>query len=286
MSVTIFQTADAHRYRRMLEATSRTVIEFCRRHGHNYESYIGIKRGYHPWQATYNRIIQYRELADRDFTGWAMYLDADAYIWDLDFDFSGYLADKQDRAGVLVPSGASPDLWNVNAGVTLVNLGHPRGRELLDAWYQRFAALSDDFLRDADSWPDVDNDQHMLACILQESPELCAAFHFESPDLINSMHARFVRQQLRAYMPSLEERTSSIELLVDRIMGPREGERAEEKVAPAIVAALYRSLFHRDPDPEGLRSYSDHICVLGIEWGTASLLGILLGSSEFIHRPR
>lgn len=91
MGIVFVQTADPIRYRIFLEITSQTVREYCARHGFGYESFLGIARGYHPWQATYNRIPILRRWADSGFSGWICYLDADAYIADLAFDLRAYL---------------------------------------------------------------------------------------------------------------------------------------------------------------------------------------------------
>ncbi len=105
--ILFIQTADPFRYRRMLAITAESVASYCRRHGHSYESFVGLKRGRWPWQAAYNRIVQLREIADRGFSGWVVHVDADAWIDDAAFDLRGYLADKRDIAVVMAPAGDS-----------------------------------------------------------------------------------------------------------------------------------------------------------------------------------
>ncbi|WP_019832301.1 class I SAM-dependent methyltransferase [Sphingomonas sp. PR090111-T3T-6A] len=208
--VLFLQTADAFRYAPMLAVTSITVTEYCRRHGFAYESFVGLKRGAWNWQATYNRIAQYKELLDRGFTGWAIYLDADAYIQDLDFDLPRYLADKGDRGAIFATSGVTGEHWDVNAGVAFINLGHEQGRQLVESWWQSFAQLSDERLEEAREWLDAGNDQDLLHQILRHDREVAGATLVESMDFINSMHARFIRQHLRAQADNFETRLRNI----------------------------------------------------------------------------
>ena len=85
------QTADSREYRAMLEMTAKVNLAYCAAQGMTYESYLGIKRGVAPWQATYNRIFMLNELLDRGFRGWAIFVDADAFVADFSFDLRGYL---------------------------------------------------------------------------------------------------------------------------------------------------------------------------------------------------
>lgn len=208
--VLFLQTADAFRYAPMLAVTSVTVTEYCRRHGFAYESFVGLKRGTWNWQATYNRIAQYKELLDRGFTGWAIYLDADAYIHDLDFDLPRYLADKSDRGAIFATSGVTGEHWDVNAGVALINLGHEQGRRLVESWWNAFSRISDERLRDAREWLEADNDQDLLHQILRHDQAIGDATLVEPMTFINSMHARFIRQHLRAQADNFDTRFRNI----------------------------------------------------------------------------
>lgn len=69
MDVTFVQTADPVFYYAMLHETSRTVRAFCATNGLKYESYVGVKRGFMPWNATYNRVYMLKEMVDRGYTG-------------------------------------------------------------------------------------------------------------------------------------------------------------------------------------------------------------------------
>lgn len=229
--ILVLQTADADRYAPMLAATAPNVREYCRRHGLGYESFVGVKRGFHPWQATFNRIPMLAELIERRFTGWALYLDADAWIQDLDFDLAAYLADKGDRAAIFATSGVTGEHWDVNAGVALINLGHPLGRALVEAWAAAFAGHSDEDLRQGAEWFGAGNDQDLLHKILQRESDIAAAVLVEPMAFMNGPHARFIRQQLRTLSPTLEERIDDIAKAVADVF------RGDGKVMPARSSA-------------------------------------------------
>lgn len=208
--VLFLQTADADRYAPMLAITATNVREYCRRHGHGYESFLGVKRGFHPWQATFNRIPMLADLVARGFTGWAVYLDADAYIQDLDFDLTAYLADKQDRAAIFATSGVTGEHWDVNAGVALINLGHPVGRALVERWAAAFAGHDDDLLRASEEWMGAGNDQDLLHKILERDADISDAVLVEPMSFLNGPHASFIRQHLRTLAPTFEARLDDL----------------------------------------------------------------------------
>jgi len=218
--ILLLQTSDADRYAPMLAVTATNVREYCRRHGYGYESFVGIKRGVHPWQATFNRIPMFVELVERGFTGWAVYLDADAYIQDLDFDLAAYLADKGDRAAIFATSGVTGEHWDVNAGVALINLGHPLGRALVERWAKGFDAHDDARLRAASEWMDEGNDQDLLHGILRESGPIADAVLIEPMSFLNGPDSSFIRQHLRASAATLQERMDGLATAVAATLRP------------------------------------------------------------------
>ncbi len=220
MNVTVLQTCDNSEYLPMLEATSRTVREFCRRRGLVYECFVGIKRGLWSWHSVYNRIYMIKELLDKDYKGWLLYIDADAYIHDLDFPVVDYLASHGNSAGIFVRVSGSAPYWDVNNGVFFLNTAHPLARSLVEKWicghedvFHRKEFLKNEF-------PDMDlriDDQGILNEILIANPDWQSALHYESLSLVNSMRASFVRHHLRARTPNLEQRIRSIQREVDEI---------------------------------------------------------------------
>ncbi len=208
----IFQTCDHERYVPILQATSQTVLEYVRRWHCDYETFIGIKKGAHPWHATFNRIHKFGELIRSGFRGWVAYLDADAYFASFDFDLSGWL--DRNRHFALIAAHAdekSKQYWSINAGVFFLNLGHPVAREMISQWADYYQALYDeqDYVN-APRWDMVVNDQTSLHSILKnpkyEPYVLIEGIH----EIINSGGAKVIRQILR------EDHTSNDDLNFDR----------------------------------------------------------------------
>ncbi len=210
-AIILLQTCDPFDYFNLLVASSRANRAFCGRHGVAYAGFVGLKRGFHPWHAVFNRILLLREYVEQGFGGWVLYLDADAVIADLDWDVRSYLRAKADFAAVLVPAGENVPDWEVNDGVAFFNLGHPAARAIIAAWNEAFARIDDSALRAAGRWDLVRNDQDMLQDILRADAALRAAVFLESPRAINSREAAFIRQVLRAQEPDMEARRRAIE---------------------------------------------------------------------------
>lgn len=279
MDIVFLQTADPFRYKRMLDATARTVTEYCRRHGFGYESYVGIKRGYFPWHATFNRMFQFRELLDRGFTGWAIYLDADAYIHDLEFDLVAYLGARPACAGIMTTIQGAPYPWCINAGVLLLNLSEPKGREIAVRWLDRYLQIDEGELRRMEIWDDGNSDQSMLFELLQQDPTLRTALHYDDGSVVNSHDARFIRQLLRSLSPDLEQRTVTLETHVDAILG------RSADLSATMVTALYRAILEREPDEGGLAAYARYVRDAGPENGVRFVAAEMLASKEYRMRP-
>lgn len=269
----------------MLDATSQTAIEFCRQHGYAYESYVGVKRGFHPWQAAFNRIFQLQDLLQRRPSGWALYMDADAFIYDLAFDLSAYLSDKVDKLAVMATIPGATQPWHINSGVLMLNLGHPLAGKLVGEWMKLFMAYSEEWLRTQTSMdPTRDNDQIMLFNILDTDIDLRAEIHFESGSLMNLPDSSFIRQYLTAFTPGLAERTLIIEGMVEAILGKMNSESLAGQLALPILNALYRATLGRNADPAGRATYVPVIQELGPDYGTERILHLLLNCEEYHAR--
>lgn len=296
MNVTFIQSSDNRKYVTMLNATARTILEYCRQHGWSYEAYTGVKRGYWDWQASYNRIFQLQELVDRDFDGWVVHMDADAYIVDLNFDLAAYLADKAKYAAILTPSMATDHYWDINDGICLFNLGNAAGRHLVRRWRERMdEKLSDVRLREAELWLDDDSDQDLIQQILMHEPEVAQTVFLQSTDLINSSYASFIRQHLRGYSDTFEERLAAIVRETDAVIAgrgassdlmvlPETADAALERARSEVVGGLYRALMARDPDEGGRAAAINHLSAHGMEEGIRSLLVSMMDSEEYRAR--
>jgi hypothetical protein len=183
---------------------------------------MGIIRGHHRWHATFNRISILQRLIDSEFYGWVCYLDADAFIADLDFDLRHYLSDKEDIALIAADAGTGPHWWNVNAGVFLLNLAHPLGRAITREWYDTFSGITEDALRELEDWSKGPQDQFLLHQVLRSMPyaEKHTIVERVAPRLINYRNGRFIKQILRA-QGSFEERVEALRLEVNRVLGVR-----------------------------------------------------------------
>jgi hypothetical protein len=123
--IKMLQSADADKYADMLRTTARVNQLYCHRHNIEYASFIGIKRGFYPWHACFNRIMLLNELIDHGYRGWIFYLDADAFVFDLDYDVRKLVSNE--FAMVAAPGGLTGQKWDINDGVFLINVGSGGG---------------------------------------------------------------------------------------------------------------------------------------------------------------
>jgi hypothetical protein len=216
--ILFYQTAAGPCYEEMLEATEAPHRAYCRANGLDYFAYVGIRRGFHPWQASFNRIEQLHDLLTAGFRGWFAYLDADAVICQPQFDLRRYLGKRYRCALIAAPGGE--EKWAINNGIFFLNLGHPLGREIAVRWHAAYQAVSLEMLQDAgEPWqplPDgraFPDDQHLLQMELMRDPALADATLIEAGGLINPGRGRFIRQFLRT-TGSPAERLAAIRAMV------------------------------------------------------------------------
>lgn len=233
--ILLLQSSDAEVYAPMLAQSARTTQLYAERHGLLYRSFLGIKRGCLPWHASYNRIDLLMDLIRSDFQGWVFYLDADAWIADLDFDLRAYLADKQHRALIAAPAGHYRDqFWNVNNGVVLFNLGHPFARALIVEW-ERFLSRHD-LAAEGKTWNvEVVDDQGMFHRILDKLPYAADHIHIENKELLNSPWARFARHAIRAEHQDFEARLALVTAEVDTALARLDVEQQADASMPALA---------------------------------------------------
>lgn len=218
--VLFLQTSDPTLYAEMLSHSSRTVRAYCKRHGYDYRSYVGIKRGVWPWQATFNRLFLLCELVERGYRGWVVYMDADAFIVDQTFDLDRLLRDQSRRVAIMARVGQPQDWWDVNAGVLLFNLSRPAARDLVRHWKALFDDIPDEAVCAAEDWSTSVDDQGLLQGVLRQQPEIQDQIHFAPMEVINSPTASFIRQLIRLVDTDLGRRTALIRDEVAAILGP------------------------------------------------------------------
>jgi hypothetical protein len=209
--VIMLQTADGGAYADMLAVGRRANEAYARKHSLAYKCFIGIKRGYFPWHAVFNRIFLIRELILANFRGWVFYVDADAYVHYMDFDLLRYLNRHIDKAMIAGPGGLGGEPWDINDGVFLINLDHADARRLIEDWYDDFMSTSDEDLRNAPRWQDVPSDQPRLHRILRDNEQYLQGLHIAERHFFNDRKARFVRHALRGCNHSTLERLALME---------------------------------------------------------------------------
>lgn len=225
MTVTLMQTADAIFYYPMLQETARTVRAFCARNGYAYSQFVGIKRGHMPWQASYNRVYMLKEMVDQGAEGWVFYLDADAFIQDLEFDLSAYLQKRSHAAAIFAGYSVSDIPYDINSGGFAVNLSHPIAKAIILDWHRLVTEVSSETFDAAVHWEsDLANDQHMLVKVLRNYIEdigLAEAFIFERANESYVNNGPFVSQLLRSFYPTFAERLAAIKERVADVMRGR-----------------------------------------------------------------
>ena len=197
MQIRLIQTADAERYKVLFDITSRASARYCAMHQLDFHPFIGIKRGYHPWQATFNRILMLSEMLEEGFCGWILYLDADAYPFDLQFDVRSYL-NQHSQWGIIAASGGH-SAYLPNNGIMFFNLACPQTREVITAWHAAFLREFPLASLKADSQWSGRGDQFLLHPILHQRGDYDRLIKIESFDLIGWPYSSFLRQIMRDF---------------------------------------------------------------------------------------
>jgi hypothetical protein len=235
MTITLLQTADPLFYYPMLQETSRTVRAYCALHGFRYEQYVGIKRGHMPWQASYNRIDMLKEMVDRGVKGWVLYLDADAFIQDFNFDLCRYFEERSHAAAIFAGYSTCDIPYDINSGGFAINLSHPIGKGIVIDWHRAIDVVSAEVFDGAVHWEhDLANDQHLLVCVIQrylEELRVSDSLIFERANQSYVNNGPFVSQFLRSMFPGYKERFAAVKQRVAEIMSGRSSDVDE---APGV----------------------------------------------------
>ncbi|WP_155740784.1 hypothetical protein [Burkholderia territorii] len=208
--VIFLQTSDPDVYYPMLLESSKSVRRYCDIAGFEYRSFVGFKRGGgQPWHASYNRIKLLEEILLTGFRGWVVYLDADAYVKDINFDLLDYLSAKAGFAGIFT-SGTNLGWWDVNDGVFILNFESEMAREIVRRWIKSLNDIADEQFASSIDWGGTfPDDQKMLQDILREL-DCREKVLLEKHDFINSARARFVRTIMRDEGRTISDRIDYI----------------------------------------------------------------------------
>jgi hypothetical protein len=204
--ITMLQTACGPVYEQMLAATDERHRSYCSANGVEFQSFIGVRRGFYPWHACYNRIEMLNDLLEAGYDGWVMYLDADAVIRQRNFDLRTFLGKREQHALIATLGSPEAEPWAINDGVFFLNFGHQSGPDIAERWRASFYAhITDQMLREAVTpWRYEDGspfpgDQHLLQMELRKDDELLATVLHEDTKTMNHRGAKFIRQFLRAH---------------------------------------------------------------------------------------
>ena len=225
MNIILAQTAAGSIHEQMLAATAPLHRAYCEANDIDFRSFVGIRRGFYPWHACYNRIEMIRDLIDDGYRGWFIYLDADTVIRQADFELRRYLGKRLDRALIAARGRPNGGRWDINDGVFFLNLGDASGREIARRWHEAFHHnVGDELLeRAVEPWQHPDggllpDDQHLLQTVLRHWPGLDEALLREEDGLINYGGGRFIRQFVRL-TGTPEERLALIRRTVELSAG-------------------------------------------------------------------
>jgi hypothetical protein len=224
-------------------------------------------------------------------------LDADAYVYDIEFPIRQYLAAWKKYALVIEP-GAFNGWWDVNAGVFFINMKHLVSQKLIGLWERAFVEkISDCDLKQSVSAWSLPHDQTILQGILRDNPEFAAVIQILERQTINTGAGKIIRQLLRGPGASLvsriERAKKDIEPILSRLpisrapmaskdsdsgcdLGVasdsilhkvlrdagffgRQGHSYRLAMMEEFTRALYRCLLLREPDAGGLQSAVDQL---------------------------
>jgi hypothetical protein len=221
MNLTIIQTADETKYKRLLDITSRTVNLYSFLHSYTYVKYVGLKRGRSPVHAAYNRAYMLKELMDADYRGWVLYLDADAYVKDLTFDCVSYLSQNSDYDFIAAETSTPfAERWAINNGIFFINLGSAIGHKIATSLLMFIdQAVPQSYWDDSNAdWPPQAYDDQVMMCgILGNNPEILERVKKESKHIFNYEGTVF-RQSLRSMHQTFDQRVVATARECDAIL--------------------------------------------------------------------
>lgn len=170
--IIVIQTADANRYYPMLIASAKFNRHFCRNDNLSYQAFVGMKTGKYPHHTMFNRVFLLQELIERNFSGWVIYLDADAFFCDPLFSFRDHLEKLRKKSSSMFLHYEKDPINNdliseVNDGAFAMDLGSDWVRRIVKAWYMLYVEHYTDIdYERATSWNDLIDDQTALRAIL------------------------------------------------------------------------------------------------------------------------
>lgn len=128
--VLVMQTCGHGKYEKILKITRSANKRWAALREFDYMSVIGVYEGGQEWLSTYNKaLIVARELNASSYD-LVFYMDTDAVVSNPSYDVRAMMHGALIAAG----RGGNNGPWDINIGVALWNLRHPRAAAIVDEW--------------------------------------------------------------------------------------------------------------------------------------------------------
>ena len=259
MRIVLVQTCDATSgYKGLMDVTRQVNEKYCEKWGYEYRAFVGMKRGFHPWHATFNRIYLMEEVLKKTDADWVVYLDADAYVHNLETRLEEIIFEDDNATKAFIfCTGGGPLPSDINAGVFFMNAKSPFAAPVISLWKTYYESiLTDDILfRAPVPWSICSKtlcvqDQSMLEAIFKTYDEMGVL-----PRILRTYQdgngggnrfnydGAFIKQLIRPHMgsrgPCIEERIAAAKRQV--ASGAQE-EPLAPQAAPAPVAQAVQAV--------------------------------------------
>jgi hypothetical protein len=116
-------------YLRLLQVSVRSNSAYARRHGYGFRAEVSLRTGI-PGTGNWNRYFMLHEECKRGRYAWALWMDADAVVFDHRYPADRIL-DENDGKTLVCCAGSDEGEHDINNGVFFLNLQHPRSEQLL-----------------------------------------------------------------------------------------------------------------------------------------------------------
>lgn len=128
MSTVVLQSCD-DAYAPFLEVTGPVNAAYAAWHGYSYRQFVGLKS--RRAGGNFNRYHLIGEEIERKEHDWALWIDSDALVIDLNMPLQPIIERTPDKL-IIACRGSLLGDWDINNGVFLIRLRHPLAGPLID----------------------------------------------------------------------------------------------------------------------------------------------------------
>lgn len=212
-SVVIMQTHDGELYEPFFSVTQPANKKYAKKHGYDYWSFVGVIRGQKPWHAAFNRLYMLEMAVQAKQYDWAFYLDNDALIVDHTLNLDVHL--KQ-HCLIVAAMGGTEAFFDINDGVMLINLRHPKVVFAIKEWRHMYERISTKSLANE---PDGSfrkygaekyDDQGMLHAVIRQHVHPDSMCVQKGSSVTLNYNGSFVRHVLRGDARSVQDRLQEL----------------------------------------------------------------------------